>query len=169
MGSTLKKKVEGYGYKYTDLSGIHEWLEENGLTYYQYIETDSNGNDYIYTVPVKDGKPQDPRRGCRVVMATFKGKSNPAQEQGSAITYARRYSLLMAFGLATEDDDAACLTESTIPGYPNRSEMLTLVKKKYPEGSDNYKQLIEAMEKSSIDEFTDAQLSQVYNHLQRGK
>ena len=30
-----------------------------------------------------------------------------AQAQGSALTYARRYSLLMALGWATEDDDGA--------------------------------------------------------------
>jgi hypothetical protein len=35
---------------------------------------------------------------------------NPAQDYGSALTYARRYSLLLAFGLATSDDDAATLT-----------------------------------------------------------
>lgn len=38
---------------------------------------------------------------------SLKGNNNPAQQMGSAITYARRYSLLMAYGLATEDDDAA--------------------------------------------------------------
>ena len=35
---------------------------------------------------------------------------NPAQDYGSALTYARRYSLLLAFGLATADDDGAALT-----------------------------------------------------------
>jgi hypothetical protein len=62
------------------------------------------------TVPIIGGEEKAPRRGCRVVQATLQGVKNPAQEQGSALTYARRYSLLMAFGLATEDDDAASLT-----------------------------------------------------------
>ena len=38
-------------------------------------------------------------QGARIVQATLMGNNNPAQEQGSALTYARRYSLLMAFGL----------------------------------------------------------------------
>jgi hypothetical protein len=62
------------------------------------------------TVPIIDGKELPTRKGCRVVQAILAGKSNPAQEQGSALTYARRYSLLMAFGLATEDDDGETLT-----------------------------------------------------------
>lgn len=107
--TNLKKNASGYGYKYTDLAEIHNYLEQANITYYQYTETE-DGNDYIYTVPIIDGKEQNPRRGCRIAEAKLSGKSNPAQEQGSAITYARRYSLLMALGLATTDDDAACLT-----------------------------------------------------------
>lgn len=107
--NNLKKNSKGYSYKYTDLAGIHEYLEEQGITYYQYIERIGE-DDYIYTVPSVNGVEQLPRRGCRVVQATLKGVTNPAQEQGSAITYARRYSLLMAFGLATTDDDAQCLS-----------------------------------------------------------
>ena len=108
----VKKNANGYGYKYTDLSQIHEYLESQNITYYQYIETDINGIDFIYTVPIIDGIEKSPRRGVRVVEAKLQGKTNQAQEQGSAITYARRYSLLMAFGLATEDDDAESLTET---------------------------------------------------------
>lgn len=109
MGSTVSKNAKGYGYSYTDIAEIHNWLEDNGLYYYQFIER-IEGDDYIYTVPIIGGEEQPPRRGCRVVAAPLNGKSNPAQEQGAAITYARRYSLLMAFGLATTDDDAECLT-----------------------------------------------------------
>lgn len=91
------------------MAQIHEWLEANGFTYYQYTER-IDGDDYIITVPIIGGKEQPARRGCRIVDATLIGIKNPAQEQGSAITYARRYSLLMAFGLATEDDDAKSLS-----------------------------------------------------------
>ena len=177
----LGKEADGYGYKYTDIAGIHRWLESKGLTYYQYVETDEHGNDYIFTVPVKDGKPQEPRRGCKVVMATLNGKSNPAQEQGSAITYARRYSLLMAFGLATTDDDAACMTvpkvegeevketpkgkKSQVKGYPSREIMTEIIKTRYPEGSQNLELLLTYNNLQSIEDMTDAQLATVYNKI----
>lgn len=107
--ANIKKNAEGYGYKYTDLAEIHNYLESMGITYRQEVEV-VDGNDYIVTTPIIDGKEQKPIRGCRVTQATLSGIKNPAQEQGSALTYARRYSLLMAFGLATTDDDAACMT-----------------------------------------------------------
>ena len=110
MAGKIGKNKQGYGYKYTDLAHIHDYLEQIGATYYQYIER-VEGDDYVFTVPTIDGKELAPRRGCRVVQATLSGKNNPAQEQGSALTYARRYSLLMAFGLATDDDDGEMLTK----------------------------------------------------------
>ena len=122
--TTLRKNANGYNYKYTDLAEIHSYLESRHWTYRQYIEV-IDGNDYIVTVPIKDGKEEEPMRGCRVVQATLKGVSNPAQEQGSAITYARRYSLLMAFGLCTTDDDAACM--STPKVALNKAELLEKV------------------------------------------
>lgn len=115
MANNITKNKSGYGYKYADLAKTNEYLESIGISYYQYIETDERGIDYIITVPIKDGKELPPRRGCRVAQATLSGKSNPAQEQGSALTYARRYSLWMAFGLATEDDDGAALTTKKAP------------------------------------------------------
>ena len=173
--ANLKKNADGYGYKYTDLAEINTALANMGIGYWQYIER-IEGDDYIYTVPVIEGKELPPRQGCKVIIPPFDRKSNPAQEQGSGITYARRYSLLMAFGFATEDDDAGCITrdkkESTekvndIPGYPSRKIMMEVIKKHYPEGSDNLAKLIKSAEgdRKSLDDFTDAQVIAVYNKI----
>jgi hypothetical protein len=107
----VSKGKNGYGYKYTELAQINELLERRGESYYQYTET-FDGKDYIMTVKIsKDGKESEPLRGAEIMRdAAIVAKGNPAQQIGAAITYARRYSLLMAYGLATEDDDAASLT-----------------------------------------------------------
>lgn len=103
------KKGGTYSYRYTELADINEYIESINETYYQFIERIGD-DDYIMTVRQKDGKNSEPIRGCRIVQASLQDTSNPAQEQGSALTYARRYSLLMAYGLATEDDDAQSLS-----------------------------------------------------------
>jgi hypothetical protein len=108
--TTVSKNKNGYGYKYTDLAQIHDYLESINSRYYQYVERIDN-DDYIMTVPIINGEEKPARRGVKIVDAVLSGIKNPAQEQGSATTYARRYSLLMAFGLATEDDDAQSLTK----------------------------------------------------------
>lgn len=106
----ISKNSQGHGYKYTDIAGIHEYLESKGITYYQEIKSE-DGVDYIYTTPIIDGKEQPARRGARMMDAVLARNANPVQAYGAGLTYARRYSLLMAFGLATEDDDAASIVE----------------------------------------------------------
>lgn len=132
MGSTVTKNqtanVGKYSYKYVDIAQIHSYLESIGASYYQYIDR-LEGDDYIMTVKVIDGKESAPLRGCKVVDAKLIGTSNPAQEQGSAITYARRYSLLMAFGLATEDDDAQSLSKPKKTEARPKPEDSVIVKK----------------------------------------
>ena len=119
MGTTVSKnktaKVQTktgreYSYKYVDIAQIHDYLESVGAKYIQKIER-IDGDDYIMTKRCFDNIWENEwLQGSKVVDATLFGTDNPAQKQGSALTYARRYSLLMAFGLATDDDDAACLT-----------------------------------------------------------
>lgn len=113
MKSTIAKKTEGYGYKYTELADINKYCEENGIRYYQEVETcEINQKDYIITYKTIDnGETWTKHRGCQIVDAVLSGIKNPVQEYGSSLTYCRRYSLLMALGLATEDDDAQSLTE----------------------------------------------------------
>ena len=115
MKNTIAKKTEGYGYKYTELADINKYCLDNDITYYQEVETNEiNQKDYIITYLVKDGK-EEKHRGCQIVEARLSGINNPVQQYGSSLTYCRRYSLLMALGLATEDDDGASLTEQKEP------------------------------------------------------
>ena len=123
--TTLKKKKAGYGYKYTDLAEINKYCDDNNIIYYQEIETSElNGEDYIVTW-VKDGADDFIKhRGCKIVNATLQGIKNPVQEYGSSLTYCRRYSLLMALGLATEDDDANSLKEKERKASPKQIELI---------------------------------------------
>lgn len=122
MKSTIAKKTEGYGYKYTELADINKLCEESGIRYYQEIETcEINGKDYIITYIVYPDSIER-HRGCQIVDAVLSGIKNPVQEYGSSLTYCRRYSLLMALGLATEDDDAASLTQE-----PTKEDALAFV------------------------------------------
>ena len=128
--TNLKKNKQGYGYKYTELAEIHNYLETINAKYIQFIKR-IDGDDYIMTKRCFNNKwEEEALQGCKVVQATLSGKSNPAQEQGSALTYARRYSLLMAFGLATEDDDAESLTKSSINKQKNTNEKITEIEAK---------------------------------------
>lgn len=115
MKSTIAKKTEGYGYKYTELADINKYCEANNIRYYQEIETcELNGKDYIITYLSYDGGEYEKHRGCQIVEARLSGINNPVQAYGSSLTYCRRYSVLLALGLATEDDDGASLSEMTL-------------------------------------------------------
>lgn len=115
----LAKNASGYGYKYTELSQINEYCENNDIEYYQVIEKVGD-DDYINTILTINGVEKAPRRGSKIVNAVLQGIKNPAQELGSALTYARRYSLLMALGLASEDDDGNALKAKTINNEGNK-------------------------------------------------
>ena len=107
------KNGKEYSYQYVDIAQIHEYLESINARYIQQIKRIDN-DDYVMTKRCFDNKWEDEwLQGSKVVDATLYGSDNPAQKQGSALTYARRYSLLMAFGLATEDDNAQSLSRTT--------------------------------------------------------
>lgn len=119
METKLKKNqtasVGKYSYQYVDIAQIHDYLESINARYIQQIKRIEN-DDYVMTKRCFENKWEEEwLQGARVVDATLVGVNNPAQQQGSALTYARRYSLLMAFGLATEDDDAQSLSEKKEP------------------------------------------------------
>ena len=147
-----------------DIAQIHEYLEHNKLAYYQYVDR-VDGDDYIMTVKIVDGVEQMPLRGARIVDATLVGVDNPAQQQGSAITYARRYSLLMAFGLATEDDDAQSLSKDKFrKATPKQVDLLT----KYYKG-ENLTKLLESNGIEKIEDLAIEKASELIGKIKGGK
>ena len=136
------------------------------MSYYQYIDR-IDGDDYIMTVKIISGEEKPALRGARVVDATLIGLNNPAQQQGSALTYARRYSLLMAFGLATEDDDAQSLTtdkegKEEKKATPKQIEVL----KKYYTG-ENLDKLLKANDIEKIEDITMTKASDLIGQLNK--
>lgn len=140
--TTISKNKNGYGYKYTDLAQIHEYLESINARYIQQIKRIED-DDYVMTKRCFNDVWEDEwLQGAKIVDAVLSGIKNPAQEQGSALTYARRYSLLMAFGLATEDDDAQSLTQQTTK-KGNAEQPQQTTKKATPKQIEMVKDLVE--------------------------
>lgn len=123
--SVQTKKGGKYSYKYTDLAQIHEYLEAEGLSYEATIKR-VDGEDYMFITKIdKDGNKSEPMQEAKIPKVELSDRSNAAQEYGSALTYARRYSLLMAYGLATEDDDANSLNRPKTTNKPKEGELST--------------------------------------------
>ena len=163
MKSTIAKKTEGYGYKYTELADINKYCEDNDIRYYQEVETSEiNQKDYIITYVVKDNQVEK-HRGCQIVDAVLQGIKNPVQEYGSSLTYCRRYSLLMALGLATEDDDAQSITgKEDKKATPKQVEVL----KKYYTG-ENLDKLLASNNLEKIENISMTKASELIGQLNK--
>lgn len=90
--------------KYADLSSVVEAIREpfssNGLSYIQTVEPSDKNEARVGTIILhSSGQWID----CGMVVVPV--SKADAQGFGSAITYARRYSLSAAVGVAPEDDD----------------------------------------------------------------
>ena len=87
---------KAYGYNYASLSDI----ANQGFTIPK-MKTGTDGEkEYVYYY---DAELKEWVRGAEIVVPEMKG-SNSAQRYGSAITYARRYTTLLALSLACDDD-----------------------------------------------------------------
>lgn len=104
----IGNKSDGYNYKYTSLGDlVLEGVELPPMRISTLADgagdpvLDSKGNpiEYIEAETEKGWV-----KGARVVIPSG-NKQNEAQTYGSAITYARRYTVLMLFGIACDDDN----------------------------------------------------------------
>lgn len=97
--------------KYADLGSVVDAikpaLEENGLAFIQKFHDDDKAIKVETIILHSSGE----QFSCGVLSIPV--SKHDAQGFGSACTYARRYSLQAAFGVAPEDDDGNAATKAT--------------------------------------------------------
>lgn len=100
-----------YTYNYADLSDVLDAvtpvLAEHGLALLQPLGTNGNGAAVVTLLLHTSGE---------WIESTFPLQSfAKPQEQGSAITYARRYAAVALLGIATEEDDDGAAAQKSTP------------------------------------------------------
>lgn len=91
----VKNASKGYGYTYSNLAD----LARAGIDIPP-MKTEKIGDDEYVFAKIGDEWIQ----GAKVVEMEMKGM-NAAQAYGSALTYARRYTVQLVMGIACDDDD----------------------------------------------------------------
>lgn len=114
----IPKNRQGYGYKFADLDLIWEairpLLQQHGLAIWQGVE-DKDGRAAVRTIlvhpetggtlesvavePVWPVEPTEADDGKKK-----KGFASPVQRMGASVTYLRRYAIISALGLTTDED-----------------------------------------------------------------
>ena len=91
----VKNASQGYGYSYSNLADLAKAGIEIPMMKTQRID----GEEYVFALI--DG---EWIQGAKVIEMEMKGM-NAAQAYGSALTYARRYTVQLVKGIACDDDD----------------------------------------------------------------
>ena len=103
----IGNKSEGHNYHYANLADIaRQGIEIPQMRVVPLTDNEGNiqtvnGELIEYVEALISGEWV---RGARIVIPSS-SRSNEAQNYGSALTYARRYTVLTLLGIATDDDD----------------------------------------------------------------
>lgn len=109
-GATVNVKTKSgaaYSYKFITLAQIHEWLDANGLSY-EATTKRVEDREYMFITKIdKEGNKSEPMQAARIPLIEAKGigVAEIMQDYGSVLAMARRYSLMMVYGLAAADDE----------------------------------------------------------------
>ena len=143
------KLAAGQGYKYMTLDDLithaREAMKDLGLSFSQEVSSSENGNIELMT-RIYHTSGQWLAFGPLILPKDNDKKMNQIQQAGSAITYARRYSLAAALGIASEEDNDGQrpndIAEVTTTSEPVESPVDKL-RKYYRENKANTRKLID--------------------------
>jgi hypothetical protein len=123
------KSIQAYNYKYADLASVLQIvrpaLSSNGIAVLQDTETLPNASISVTTRLLHVSGQWVESSPLALVIEAKKGLS-AAQNAGSVVTYARRYSLAALVGLAQEDDDASAGKEAPPAEVISEAQLSTL-------------------------------------------
>lgn len=147
--------------KYADLAAVIEAIEpvkEHGLWYRQHSHESADGvkveTFYIHT------SGEQLSAGSLFMPATKKD----AQGFGSALSYARRYALQLAFGLATEDDDGNAASKPR-QNDDQQAAIVKIISLCEAVGDDQVSKVCKAYKVKDIRELTSTQAKAVIDRL----
>lgn len=126
-GATVNVKTKSgatYSYKFITLAQIHEWLDDNGLSYEATIKR-VDDREYMFITKIdKEGNKSEPMQGSRIPAFGSNDSTKLTelmQDYGSVLAMARRYSLMMVYGLAPADDEEQPKPQYTAPDTKPKS------------------------------------------------
>lgn len=167
------KDKDGYGYKYADLNGVIKQIQKasegEDIAFLQQPVTvggDTGVHNYLFN-----------SKGAIFDFGTYLlpiGAPNP-QKYGTALTYARRYSISAIYGIASEDDTDAqefnskpdYMTPNELKGvtinYDGKQTDLVEVFAKAMAGDELAKQVIKEKDNSVNTKIAIKSISDIYN------
>lgn len=118
----VKKGAKGHNNKYADLPAVLDEavqkLNDNGVVVLQPIQPASQPHHARVETVLLHAESGETITGAAEVPWRSESRMNDAQSYGSAVTYARRYSLVSILGIPTEDDDGKAAHSKPAPAKP---------------------------------------------------
>lgn len=162
----IKKKSKGFKFKYADLEAVEEALKpalkKEGLAYNHHLNFKDGANVISTTIFEVDNPSASETHTMKIPESVQLSGMNAFQVLGSALTYFRRYHLVVAFGLITgEDIDAIGAEQKSKPNVDHVAKVKNLMAIKRSRATlikylDTYKNAMTKEEQTEIQQLIDS-------------
>jgi len=152
------KNRKGHNSNYADLANISEQVDPVLTSFGLSYRFRSNKGDRVSVTCVLSHKDGYSEETTLDAPTDTSGNKNAIQAIGSAITYLQRYTLTLALGLSTtNDDDGAGAVKYGVIEEEQKEELLALIQ----ETNSDTKKLLQIMKVPSIDEIRGSDFEKV--------